>query len=444
MMKIPKPYNKSQLSWALFDWANQPFFTVVTTFIFAPYFVNQVVNNAVDGQAMWGYINAIVAFSIALCSPIFGAMADVRGPRKPWVAILSVMCAVASCGLWYAQPNGNILIPLISFGIATFAIEIAVIFNHAMLPTIVEEKRLGRLSGFSWGVGYIGGVVALLLLLILFIWADKPLFGLNKDLYEPERISGPLSALWLIIFTIPMLLFTPDVNKSNEKIASLDTIKLGFSNLKNTLTDVKAYKNIWTFLLARAFYNDGVLAVISFSGIYAMATFGWDTTSLGIFAILINIIAFFGCLIGGAIDDKFGSKTAIRVSVWALFIALFGIVSITKNSALFGLIDFQASNNAAFLSTPAQIWFMGFGLILGMGFGPAQSASRTMMVRITPKEKITQFFGLYAFSGKATGFLAPLAIGIVTASTGSIRMGMSVILVFFFAGLAMLHLVKEK
>ena len=443
-MKLSKPYNKSQLSWALFDWANQPFFTVVTTFIFAPYFVNQVINNTVDGQAMWGYINAIAAFSIALCSPVFGAIADVRGPRKPWVAILSVMCAIASVGLWYAQPNGNIIIPLISFGIATFAIEMAVIFNHAMLPTIIEEKRLGRLSGFSWGIGYIGGVVALLLLLVLFIWTDTPLFGLNKDLFEPERISGPFSALWLIIFTIPMLLFTPDVNKFNKKIVPLDAIKLGFSNLKNTLLDVKAYKNIWKFLIARAFYNDGVLAVISFSGIYAMAVFGWNTTSLGIFAIIINIVAFFGCLIGGAVDDKLGSKIAIRISVWALFIALLGVISITKNSALFGLINFETSDNTAFLSTPAQIWFMGFGLILGVGFGPAQSASRTMMVRITPKEKMTQFFGLYAFSGKATGFLAPLGIGIVTATTGNIRMGMSVILVFFFAGLVVLHWVKEK
>ena len=443
-MKLSSTYNKSQLSWALFDWANQPFFTVVTTFIFAPYFVNQVINNAVDGQAMWGYINAIVAFSIALCAPVLGAMADVRGARKRWIAILCVMCAFASAGLWHAKPNSNIILPLICFGIASFAIEMAVIFNHAMLPTIIEEKRLGRLSGFSWGVGYIGGIIALLLLLTLFIWTDTPLFGLNKDLFEPERISGPLSALWLIIFTIPMLLFTPDINKSNKKIASLDTIKLGFSNLKNTLSDVKAYKNIWAFLIARAFYNDGVLAVISFSGIYAMATFGWDTTSLGIFAIIINIIAFLGCLIGGTIDDKFGSKIAIKISVWALFISLFGIISITKNSALFGLIDFQVSNNTAFLSTPAQFWFMGFGLILGMGFGPAQSASRTMMVRITPKEKITQFFGLYAFSGKATSFLAPLAIGIVTATTGNIRMGMSVILLFFFAGLVMLHWVKEK
>ena len=437
-------YNKGQTSWAMFDWANQPFFTIVTTFIFAPYFANQVMNNSVDGQALWGFVNAGSAFAIAICSPIFGAMADVRGPRKPWVGVLSVMCAGASFGLWYAVPGGNIIIPIISFAIATFAIEMAVIFNNAMLPSIVEENRMGRLSGFAWGVGYIGGIVALLLLLVLFIWSPDPLFGLDKSRFEPERLSGPMSAVWLLIFAIPMMIFTPDIDKPNTKIASLDSIKLGFTNLKTTLVSVRKYKNIWNFLIARALYNDGVLAVISFSGIYAMATFGWDTTSLGIFAIIINIIAFFGCIIGGWVDDTFGSKTAINISVWALFLALLGVISITKESALFGLIKFASSDNTGFMSTSAQQWFMGFGLILGMGFGPAQSASRTMMARITPKEKMTQFFGLFAFSGKATGFLAPLCIGAITAFSGDSRLGLSAILVFFFAGIILLRTVKEK
>ena len=443
-MNIFKKYNKEQLSWALFDWANQPFFTVVTTFIFAPYFANHVMSNSVEGQAIWGYINASIAVTIALFAPIFGAIADVRGPRKPWIGVFSLLCAISAFGLWYATPQGNVVIPILSLMIACFAIEMAVIFNNAMLPTLITQNKMGRLSGLAWGTGYIGGIVALLIIMVLFIFPDVPAFGLNKETFEPERLSGPFSAVWLLFFALPMFLFTSDIDKSNEKIPSLDVVKLGFSNLKETLKNVKKHQNIWHFLIARALYNDGVLAIISFSGIYAMAIFGWTTTSLGIFAIIVNIIAFFGCIIGGRVDNKFGSKSAINISVWVLLIGLLGILSINKDSVLYGLIVFEPNENTAFMSTYPQQWFMLFGIMLGLGFGPAQSASRTMMARITPKDKITQFFGLYAFSGKATSFLAPLAIAFVTTITGDNRLGLSVILFFFLSGLIILYGVKEK
>ena len=437
-------WNKSQLSWAMFDWANQPFFTVVTTFIFAPYFTNIVIGDSVSGQAIWGYLTAFSAFVIAICSPIFGSMADVSGPRKPWVFVFALMGAVSCLGLWYAIPGYNIYIPMISFAVATIAIEIAIIFNNAMLPTIVDKKQMGKLSGFAWGIGYVGGLVPLFILMFLFIWAENPLLGLDKSLYEPERFSAILSSAWLMIFIIPMILFTTDVNKSVAKIPRLDVVKLGFGNLKTTFKEVKNYKNIWMFLIARALYNDGILVVIGFAGIYAVATFGWDTTGLGVFAIIVNIIAFFGCLVGGWLDDKLGSKNTIYVFVSGLFLALLGVISITSGSFLFGIIEFENSVSTGFMTTPAEIWFMVFGLVLGFCFGPAQSASRTMMARITPKAKMTEFFGLFAFSGKATGFLAPLAIGIVTTATQSNRLGLSIVLVFFAVGLFVLRYTSDK
>ncbi|MGB1360583.1 MAG: MFS transporter, partial [Alphaproteobacteria bacterium] len=382
MIKITQ-WNKSQFSWAVFDWANQPFFTVVTTFIFAPYFTNVVIGNSVDGQATWGLLTAISAGAIAILSPIFGSIADVRGPRKPWVFMFSLVGAISCLGLWYAKPDENIYLPMLSFALATIAIEIACIFNNAMLPTIVEEKKMGKLSGFAWGIGYVGGLVPLFLLLFLFVWTDNPLFGLDKSAYEPERFSTIMAGAWLMTFTIPLLLFTKDVSKSVQKIPTMDVVKFGFSNLTDTIKSVKKYKNVWIFLIARSFYNDGILAVTSFAGIYAVATFNWDITGLGVFAIMVNIVAFFGCLVGGKFDDIIGSKRTINIFVIGLIISLLGVISITNSSVLFGLITFPAKTDGSFMTSVGEYWFMSFGFLLGFCFGPAQSASRTMMARIT-------------------------------------------------------------
>lgn len=437
-------WNKSQISWALFDWANQPFFTVITTFIFAPYFTNIVIGNSVDGQAIWGLLSAISAGIIAILSPIFGSMADVRGPRKPWIFTFSLIGSISCLGLWYGQPDHNIYIPMISFMVATIAIEIAIIFNNAMLPVIVEAKKMGRLSGFAWGIGYIGGLVPLFVLMCFFIIPEKPFLGLDKSLYEPERFSAILTSMWLILFIIPMLFFTKDKDKSVQKIPLLDVVKFGFSNLKDTLKSVRNYKNIWVYLLARTLYNDGILAVIAFSGIYAVAIFKWDTAGLGIFAIIINIVAFAGCMIGGWFDDKFTSRKTVTLSVSLLLISLLGIVSISEKSVLFGMIPITPKTDSYFLTSQGEYWFMFFGVLLGFAFGPAQSASRTLMAHITPKEKMTEFFGLFAFSGKATGFLAPLLISIVTVATNSNRWGLASILLFFISGLIILQFVEDN
>ncbi len=437
-------WNKSQISWALFDWANQPFFTVITTFIFAPYFTNIVIENSVDGQAIWGLLSAISAGIIAILSPIFGSMADVRGPRKPWAFAFCLIGSIFCLGLWYGQPNHNIYIPIISFMIATISIEIATIFNNAMLPIIVETKKMGRLSGFASGIGYIGGLVPLFILMFLFILPEKPLLGLDKSLYEPERFSAILTSIWIMLFIMPMMFFTKDKNKSVQKIPTMDVVKFGFSNLKDTLKNVRNYKNIWVYLLARTFYNDGILAVIAFSGIYAVALFKWNTTGLGIFAIILSIVAFIGCMIGGWIDDKFTSKKTITLFVSLLLLSLIGIVSISEKSVLFGMIPITPKTDNSFLTSQGEYWFMSFGLLLGFAFGPAQSASRTLMAYMTPKDKMTEFFGLFAFSGKATGFLAPLLISIITITTESNRWGLASILIFFIIGLIILQFVKYE
>jgi len=432
-----------KFSWALFDWANQPFFTVVTTFIFAPYFTSFVVGDPVTGQAYWGYAQAAAGVLIALLSPVFGSIADAGGPRKPWVAIFVAMCALGSFSLWWAVPgqSSGLIWILVAIVIATIGVEFSLVFNNAMLPSLTSPEKMGRLSGFGWGLGYLGGLAALFIVLLGFSMPDEPLFGLDKAMHEHDRITGPLSGLWFVIFILPMMVFTPDVKPTG--IGKRQAVVVGFATLLKTLKSLRHNKNIVFFLFARMFYNDGILALIGFSGIYAAGLFGWDTLSLGIFGILINVFAIAGSFIGGWLDDRLGSKPAIVISVLGLAVASVGVLSISNGEVLFGLPASMPSEDSGFLGSGAEQVFMVFSFIMGFFFGPAQAASRTLVARLAPRENVGEFFGLFALSGKATAFVAPLAIGIVTDLSGQQRPAMIVIFLLLITGAALMSFVQE-
>ena len=206
-----------QFSWALFDWANQPYFTLVTTFIFAPYFTLHVVGDAVRGQELWGYGQAIAGLCIALLSPVMGAMADAAGPRKPWIVCFQLICVAACAGLWLAMPgaSGGGLVWIIGLVVmASLGAELATVFNNARLRGLPARSRVGRRAGRAWALGYLGGLISLGFILGGFSLPDVPLFGLDKASHEHDRVVGPFSAVWMIIFVLPLLLFTPDATPS--------------------------------------------------------------------------------------------------------------------------------------------------------------------------------------------------------------------------------------
>ncbi|WP_340148685.1 MFS transporter [uncultured Sneathiella sp.] len=432
-----------KFSWALFDWANQPFFTVVTTFIFAPYFTSFVAATPAEGQAYWGYTQAIAGALIAILSPVFGSIADAGGARKPWILFFSVLCAIGAFSLWWAVPGleSGIFWILAGIVVGTIGVEFSIVFNNAMLPSLVPAGSMGRLSGFGWGLGYIGGLIALFIVLFGFSLPEVPLFGLSKVTHEPDRVTGPMSAIWLLVFIIPMLLFTPD--RPANDLPKSAAVRQGLKSLMTTLRSLKAHRNIVFFLIARMFYNDGILALIGFSGIYAAGLFNWGTTELGIFGILINFFAIAGCFIGGYLDDRLGSKPTIVISVLGLAFASVGVLSISDGQVLFGLPAAMPVEEGALFASPAEMVFMVFAFIMGLFFGPAQAASRTLIARMAPPEKAGEFFGLFALSGKATAFVAPLMIGIVTSATGQQRPAMIVIFILLMIGAALMSFVRE-
>ncbi|GLQ05028.1 MFS transporter [Sneathiella chinensis] len=432
-----------KFSWALFDWANQPYFTVVTTFIFAPYFTSFVVGDPVTGQAYWGYTQAAAGILVALLSPVFGSIADAGGPRKPWIVLFAGLCVIGTFSLWWAMPDhgpGLIWI-LVAIVIGTIGVEFSVVFNNAMLPSLTSRSSMGRLSGFGWGLGYLGGLIALFIVLLGFSLPEEPLFGIDKTLHEQDRLTGPLSAVWFLVFIIPMMLFTPDGKPTGKSRA--EAVRGGLKQLGGTLRSLGQHRNMVYFLIARMFYNDGILAVIGFSGIYAAGLFGWSTTSLGVFGILINVFAIAGSFAGGWLDDKLGSKPTIVISVLGLSFAAVGILSISDGEVLFGLPAAMPTPESGLFGSPAEQVFMVFGFVMGFFFGPAQAASRTLVARLSPPDKVGEFFGLFALSGKATAFVAPLAIGVATDLTGQQRPAMIVILVLLMTGAALMSFVRE-
>ena len=441
-----------QFSWALFDWANQPFFTLITTFIFAPYFTAIVVGDATQGQALWGYAQAAAGLAIALLSPILGSMADASGPRKPWILGFQAVCAIACWLLWYALPGapGGVLPILVLVVLATVGAEFSIVFTNAMLPGLTTEARIGRLSGYAWALGYAGGLLTLFFVLLAFSLPEAPLFGLDKASHEHDRVVGPLSAVWLCVFVVPLFLFTPDAPSTG--LGRAEAVRLGLRRLVETLRSLPRYRNIGLFLLARMAYFDGLTAVFAFGGIYAQGIFGWDTTGLGIFGIILVAFAGVGAVVGGWLDDRIGSKRTIALALAGATIATLGIVSIGPDGTdpharglvvLFVLGVAAPAADAPLFAGAAEKVFLAFGILLGMCGGPMQAASRTLLSRLAPQDKIGEFYGLYALSGKATAFLAPFVVAVVTQAALSQRAGISTLLAFFVVGAVLLVAVRE-
>jgi UMF1 family MFS transporter len=408
-----------QLSWALYDWANSAFSAVIITFVFATYFSQGIAADPITGTAQWGWAMTVGGIAIAVVSPILGAIADAGGRRKPWLAVFTGVSVVGCLLLWYARPDPTfVLFTLVVVGITNLCFEIAGVFYNAMLPEIVSREYLGRLSGWAWGLGYAGGLSCLIFALFALIQTETPLFGLDKDSAEHVRATGPLVGLWLAVFSLPLFLFTPD-RRSTGLPAGL-AVRQGLDQLRRTFANLKRYRAILHFMIARMIYNDGLNTLFAFGGIYAAGTFGMSTAEVIQFGILLNVTAGLGALGFAWIDDRIGAKRTILIALVGLFAC--GTAAVLANST-------------------AAFWIAG-GL-LGIFVGPTQAASRSLMARMAPAEVRTEMFGLYALTGKITAYMGPFVLGTVTYWTGSQRWGIATILAFFIVGGLLLLPLKE-
>jgi UMF1 family MFS transporter len=258
-----------------------------------------------------------------------------------------------------------------------------------------------------------------------------------------ERLTGPASSLWLAVFVLPMFLFTPD-HAGVRKMPLLAAAKQGGISLWSTVKKLRHFRNALTYLIAFMLYNDGLAAIIAFGGVYAAATFGWSTVTLGIFGIILTVFAIPGAFLGGRLDDKLGSKRVVQAAIVGVIVAAVGIVSVSADRVLFFIPAAELSPARDLFGSLQERVFMGFALLLGICMGPMQAASRTMIGRLAPEGMTGEFFGLFALSGRATAWMAPLAIGIITEATSSNRLGVACVLIFLVLGFALLWTVREE
>ena len=415
-----KASRRGLIAWCLFDWASSPTPTVVVTFVFAPYFARAIVGDEVEGTALWSWGIAVSALIIAVLAPVTGAIADAAGSRKPWIAAFGGLAVAATALLWFAMPDAAWIVPaLVLVALVNIGFETATVFYNAMLPDLARPGRLGRLSGWAWGLGYAGGIGCLAAALVVFVMADPPPFGRSKDDAGHVRAVALLVAAWFVVFAWPMFLWTPDRPSARAPLAR--SVRRGLARLAETFAELRRHRVIVRFLLARLLYIDGLNTLFALGGVYAATAFAMDEEEVLVFAICLNVTAGLGAAGFAWMDDLVGPKATLVASLAGLIVT-----------------------SAAVLLVEATLLFWILGMALGIFIGPVQSASRSMMARLAPPEMTAEMFGFFALSGKLTSFAGPLLVGLVAVATGSQRLGMSMIVLLLVAGLAVLFAVPEQ
>ncbi len=449
---------RGQYAWGMFEFARTPYIGLIFVFVFAPYFANTVVGDPVRGQEIWGLANTVAGVFIGLTAPLLGAIADRMGRRKPWLIAIVIVMTIGCCALWFAMPGAkgglSVMHIAVIAAILTISFEYSQVFHNAMLSAIAHRRDIGWLSGYGVAAGNIGNLLAMAV--VLFCAAlpasgavdipflpDAPLFGLDPSTYQHSRIAGPVSGLWVALFTAPLLLWTYDVPATGVRAGR--AVKEGMEQLWATVKQARKLSNIGRFLVARMLYNDGQVAILAYSGIIAAGVFKWDLTALILFSILLSPFSIAGGFIGGWLDKAIGSKRAILFSVMLSCFFMIGAASMTPRHVyfVFNVDSAQPLWSFPYFGTLPELLFILNYMALAVTVTIVFCASRAMMVKLSPPEMMSQFFGLYAVSGTATAFLGHGLVTAVTAASHNQQAGFSSIILLLLAGAVLLVRVRE-
>lgn len=407
---IQKPADRRALfGWVMFDFANSAYTTLVVTFVYSTYFVSAIAPDSVTGTALWSRGVTLTALCVAVFSPVLGALADQGGLRKRFLFLATAVTVAGTAVLYWIEP-GQVLWALAWFVISNIAFELCNVFYNAYLPDITTSGNIGRVSGVGWGVGYIGGLAAMVVALAGFIHPTVPWFGVSTDGGAHIRATCLLVAAWFTLFSLPLFVWVPGT-RPLVRAGKAGIMKTGVRDLKNTVKDIRRYRQIVRLLVARMIYNDGLVTIFAFGGIYASGTFGFSFQEIMIFGIVLNVAAGIGALFMGIFDDRLGGKTTIQVSNG--FLALAVLMAVLA---------------------PDKTLFWVSGILVGFFAGPNQSGSRSLLGRFVPEKKENQFYGFFAFSGKLTAFMGPFLLGVLTQVFDSQRAGVAVVILFFLIG----------
>jgi UMF1 family MFS transporter len=415
----PGPPSRALCAWGLYDFANSGFTTLVVTVIYATYFTKAIAPDEISGTQLWSFGVTLSALVVAFVSPVMGAIADAGGYRKRFLWVSTLVCILGSIVLYFPTP-GQVQFALWTFIVANIAFEIANVFYNAYLPTLAPPHQIGRVSGYGWALGYVGGLACLIIGFFLLVKPQPPLFGLSAVTGSHIRATNLLVAGWFALFSLPLFVWVRD-RVSHHPPPMLQLMRSAGPKLRQTFNDIRRYRQVLRLLLAHLVYNDGLITIFAFGGIFAAGTFGFTTAEIFYFGIALNVAAGIGAYVFGFIDDRLGGKITILLSLVGLLAA--AILAVTTQSRL-------------------GFWMAAIGV--GLLAGPNQAASRSLLGRFAPANHENEFFGFYAFSGKFTAFLGPLLLGQLTVLFNSQRAGMAIVTVFFLVGGLLLLRVNEE
>ena len=409
---------KTITAWCFYDWANSAFTTLVVTFVYGTYFTKAMAPDVATGTMLWSRAIGLSAVLVALLSPMLGTIADRSGRRKRALLIATLISVTATAALTFIRPGqaDSLLFALALFIVANVAYEIGNVFYNAFLPDLAPPDRIGTISGYGWGLGYVGGIACMAIALFTLV-RETPFWGVSTAAGFNIRATNLLVAGWFLLFSLPLFIRLRDRPTPEQSVS----VGVAFSQFRQTWRDLVTYPEVLKFLIARLLYNDGLVTIFAFGGIYAAGTFGMTMREVMLFGIVINVAAGLGALAFGFVDDRLGGKATVQISIVALiFATLMAVLA------------------------PDKGWFWAAAILLGIFVGPNQSASRSLMGRFVPDRHQAEFFGFFSFSGKISSFAGPLLLGAATAWWQSQRAGVATVLLFFLAGGILLAAVNEK
>jgi UMF1 family MFS transporter len=429
MAAAPQTYDKrAVLAWSLYDFANSSFTTMVVTFVYAAFFTKLMAEDEILGTALWSRGVTVTAVIVAVASPILGAVADRGGWRKALLGISTAVCVLGTAMLYFPRPYaglaerglpGEAVEALVWFVVANVAFEMGNVFYNAFLPDIAPADKIGRVSGYGWASGYVGGLLCMVVAFAGFVFPEQPWFGLSTDDGENVRATSFLVAAWYALFSIPLFVWVRE-DRSRAETERGRVVSASVRQLVETFREIKPYRQVGRLLLARLVYNDGLVTIFAFGGVYAAGTFGFAFEEIVVFGIVLNVTAGCGAFAMGFLDDRIGGRKTILITLGGL-----------------GLASLLA------LLAPDKTTFWVSGILVGIFSGPNQAASRSLLARFVPPDKENEFFGFFAFSGKATAFLGPLLFGLLTEAFATQRAGIVAVTLFFAVGAVLLVRVDE-
>jgi len=414
------PDRRRVWAWALYDFANSAFPTLVGTFVYGTYFTRAIAPDEKTGTGQWSLAVAWSALIVAVLSPYLGALADRGGYRRSFLAAGTGVTILCTALLYFPQ-RGQVQAALTLFVVASVAFEVANVCYNSILPDLAPPDRIGRISGLGWGLGYVGGLLCLVIALLVFIAPNPPWFGLSKESGAPVRATNLLVAAWFAVFSLPLFFWIRE-RSPDRKLRLGALIRSANSQFMETFHEIRSrYRHVFRLLLARLVYNDGLVTIFAFGGIYAQGTFSFTLPQVVVFGITLNVAAGLGALAFGWLDDRWGGRKTLLISLSGLL--LMSLLAVLAQGAVL-------------------FWIAGIGV--GVLAGPVQSASRSLMARFVPPTKENEFFGFFAFSGKATAFVGPFLLGRFTTWFDSQRVGVASVTLFFVVGALLLLRVDER